>query len=133
MAFAIRSSFLHYLQSDVICYQNVHEIVSPKSMKGKQHIRETEVKSLHEVIQEMYSRFANNKKFKEAAIRDAWAHLMGLSVAKRTGFIRIEKTTVIFEITSSPLRHNLVSQKSEILSKLKEDNGLKWVEEIGFC
>jgi len=102
-------------------------------MKGKQHKRETEVKSLGDVIEELYSKFSHNKNFREAALRDAWAHLMGVSVAKRTGFIRIEKSTVIFEITSSPLRHNLVSQKTEILHKLKMDNGLKWVEDIRFC
>lgn len=102
-------------------------------MKQGYQIRETEVKTLGEVIEELYARYRNNKKFKEAAIRDAWSHLMGVSVAKRTGFIRIEKTLVVFEITSSPLRHNLVSQKSEILKQLQKQAGLSWVEEIGFC
>lgn len=88
-------------------------------------------KSIRDVV-DIYLR--GNQKLSEgyqsSRIDDIWREVMGKSIASYTGKIQIKGQTLFVEITSSPLKKELLMSPGKIIDLLNEAIGNDLVKDI---
>jgi len=87
-------------------------------------------KKLNEILNE----FANQKPFRQKLvlqrIERIWNEEMGEMITKYTDQIYLRKHTLVIQVTSSALRHQLVLSKEKIIQKLNFALGEEYIEDI---
>lgn len=88
-------------------------------------------KSIRDVV-DLYLR--GNQKLSEgyqsSRIDDIWREVMGKSIASYTGKIQLKGQTLLVEITSSPLKKELLMSPGKIIDLLNEAIGNDLVKDI---
>lgn len=102
------------------------------NMKKKKYPRKSEISTVGEAINELFSDYRLKGKYNEARLITSWEKLMGKTIANRTGKIFIKKQVLFVEIQSAPLKHELNMSKSKIMDILKKEIGEGIIEEIIF-
>jgi len=95
-------------------------------------MKNTNEKTLKQAIEELVRAYGLNDKLLKTQIEQVWEQIVGKDLAKHTGRIDIDKSTLKIEITSSALRHELSFSKTVILERLNEALGKKVLTEIFF-
>lgn len=93
-------------------------------------MRNTNEKSLKEVIEEMLRIQRLKKKLTEVRIRESWEKIMGPTIAMRTLDIQVKNKTLLLKINSAPLKHELSFSKEKIIKLLNDELGEKAIEEV---
>jgi hypothetical protein len=95
-------------------------------------MKNTNEKTLKQAIEELVRAYGLNDKLLKTQVEQIWEEIVGKDLAKHTGRIDMDKSTLKIEITSSALRHELSFSKTIILERLNERLGKKIITEILF-
>jgi hypothetical protein len=93
-------------------------------------MKTTNEKTLKQAIEELVRAYGLNDKLLKTQIEQIWEQIVGKDLAKHTGRIDIDKTTLKIEITSSALRHELSFSKSKLISLINQELGKSVVTDI---
>jgi len=88
--------------------------------------------TLKEVIDQLLSAYRLDGKLHEVRLINSWETLMGISVAKNTTRIYIQKKTLFVELNSAALRNELSYAKSKLVDLLNKEAGHDVINEIVF-
>lgn len=94
--------------------------------------RTSNVQSFQEAFSEMLKTYKIKQKFEESNIVNKWEEIMGKTIASRTSKIFIKDKKLFIEITSAPLKQQLLLSKSKILEILNRDHKEPIVIEVKF-
>jgi len=95
-------------------------------------MKNTNEKTLKQAIEELVRAYGLNDKLLKAQVEQAWEQIVGKDLAKHTGRIDVDKTTLKIEITSSALRHELSFSKSLIVERINDLLGKNTITDIIF-
>jgi hypothetical protein len=93
-------------------------------------MKNTNEKTLKQAIEELVRAYGLNDKLLKTQVEQVWEQIVGKDLAKHTGRIDIDKTTLKIEITSSALRHELSFSKSKLISLINQELGKSVVTDI---
>lgn len=88
--------------------------------------------SLKEVINELLAAYRLDGKLHEFRLINSWESLMGISVAKQTTKIYINKQTLFVQISSAALRNELSYAKTKLVGLLNKEAGHEVINDIVF-
>ena len=88
--------------------------------------------SLKEVINELLAAYRLDVKLHEVRLINSWETLMGISVAKHTTRIYINKKTLFVELNSAALRNELSYSKTKLVELLNKEAHHVVINEIVF-
>ncbi len=88
--------------------------------------------SLKEVINELLASYRLEGKLQEVRLINSWESLMGISVAKHTTRIYINKRTLFVELNSAALRNELSYAKTKLVDLLNKEAKHEVINEIVF-
>jgi predicted nucleic acid-binding Zn ribbon protein len=88
--------------------------------------------SLKEVINELLAAYRLDGKLHEFRLINSWESLMGISVAKHTTKIYINKQTLFVQISSAALRNELSYAKTKLVGLLNKEAGHEVINDIVF-
>lgn len=94
--------------------------------------RWAKAKPVGEAIENYLKHFALDGKLRQQRLLDSWQALMGSMVATRTRRLWLEGTVLHVELTSAPLRTQLVQSRTRVLEILQEHAGAETVTEVVF-
>lgn len=97
-----------------------------------ENMRQSEVSSLGEAIDAYLKAYRLKDRYQEAGIVVSWAKLMGEPIARYTQRIFIKDKTLFVEISSAPLKNELLMSKNQIIKILNQNAGGNLVEEVIF-
>ncbi len=88
--------------------------------------------SLKEVINKLLATYRLDNKLHEVRLINSWESLMGISVAKQTTRIYINKRVLFVEISSAALRNELSYSKTKLVALLNKEAGHDVIGEVVF-
>ncbi len=88
--------------------------------------------SLKEVINELLASYRLDGKLHEVRLINSWESLMGISVAKQTSRIYINKKTLFVELNSAALRNELSYAKAKLVDLLNKEAKHNVITDIVF-
>lgn len=94
--------------------------------------RSTKSLPLKDAIDAFLNSFNLQSKFDESYLVTYWEKIMGASIAKRTEKIYIKNGTLFLQISSAPLRQELLLAKTKLISLLNTEIGKDIISEVVF-
>lgn len=88
--------------------------------------------SIKAAFEDMLETYRIKNKFSEAQIVSSWDKLMGKTIASRTLRVFIKEKKLFVELTSAPLKQELLHSKERIIEIFKENYGEGIISEIVF-
>jgi len=70
------------------------------------------------------------QKFGHEHIKRSWEEIMGTPIAKRTTKLFVKDKKLFIEVSSAPLKNELILSKSKVLARIQEFPGGKSIEEV---
>lgn len=101
------------------------------SRKGPNY-RNKEAIKLGEALDQMFETYNIKSKADQTSIINMWEELMGKTIARRTKKIFFKGNILYVELTSAPLKQELLLAKEKIIGLLREQVGEKAVADIIF-
>jgi predicted nucleic acid-binding Zn ribbon protein len=87
---------------------------------------------LGEVLEKYLNQYALLGKLRQQRLLDSWEAVMGPAVASRTRRLWMDGTVLFVELTSAPLRTQMVQSTSRVLEILQQHAGKEAITEIVF-
>ncbi len=87
---------------------------------------------LGEAIEAYLKHFALQGKLRQQSLLDSWEQLMGSTVASRTHRLWLDGTVLHIELSSAPLRTQLVQSRTRVLEILQAHAGADAITEVVF-
>ena len=88
--------------------------------------------TLKEAIDDLLNAYKLRSKFNETYLTAHWETIMGKAIANRTSKVYVADRKLYVQITSAPLRNELVLAKSKIIELINKDVGEEVVVEVIF-
>ncbi|MBQ4822683.1 DUF721 domain-containing protein [Aquimarina sp. MMG016] len=92
--------------------------------------RQNEHQSLSEVLKDFVADNKLQKGLDKVEVRDVWEQIMGPAITKYTQSIKLERSTLFIQLTSSVLREELSYGKEKIISNLNEGLGKELIKKL---
>ena len=89
-------------------------------------------RTVGEAIEAYLKHFALDGKLRQQNLLENWERLMGSMVASRTRRLWLDGTVLHVELTSAPLRTQLVQSRTRVIEILQKHAGLEVVTDIAF-
>jgi predicted nucleic acid-binding Zn ribbon protein len=102
------------------------------SYKKGPNYRNQEAIKLDDALEQMFETFNLKNKADQTSIINMWEELMGKTIASRTGKIFFKENVLYVQLTSAPLKQELVLSKDKIIKLLREQVGEKAIRDIVF-
>jgi lysyl-tRNA synthetase class II len=103
-----------------------------KKVFNPENKRAKEIQSFQEAFTEMLNAYKIKQKFEESNIVTKWEEIMGKTIAVRTSKIYIKEKKLFIEISSAPLKQQLMMSKSKILEILNRGHASPVINEVKF-
>ena len=84
------------------------------------------------VFEKMLDEYKLSLKYHETELISTWSDLVGETIAKKTTRIFFKKKKLFVEISSAPLRHELMLSKSRVKEIIENKFGKGLIEDIIF-
>jgi predicted nucleic acid-binding Zn ribbon protein len=97
-----------------------------------EEMRKSNTQSLSDVLKSYVQENNMDKKLSELDLIKSWESVMGKTVARYTGNIYIQNSTLFVETTSPVVRNELLMMKEEIRVRLNEVAGSELIRTIIF-
>jgi len=94
--------------------------------------RNKEAVKLGEALDQMFDTFNLKNKANQTSIITMWEELMGKTIASRTTKIFFKGNILYVELTSAPLKQELILARNKIISLLQEHVGEDAIKDIVF-
>lgn len=101
-------------------------------MKKNYTARKADTYTLKEALNELLNAYKIRGKYNETYLIASWSRIMGMAIANRTGKIYINNKKLFIQITSAPLKSELVMSKSKIIEILNREAKEEIVEDVIF-
>lgn len=102
------------------------------SLKKGPNYRNKEAVKLGEAVDQMFERFNLKSKAEQTSIINMWEELMGKTIATRTKKIFFKQHILYVELSSAPLKQELLMSKEKIIRRLREHVGEQAIQDIVF-
>ncbi len=99
---------------------------------NRENYRKAEPTTLKDAIDQMYDAYNLKRKIDEGTIITYWEKIMGSTVAKRTTNLFFRDKKLIVELSSAPLKQELILSKLKIIEMFAKEVGVGVVEEVVF-
>lgn len=99
---------------------------------NRENYRKAEPTTLKDAIDQMYDAYNLKRKIDEGTIITYWEKIMGNTVAKRTTNLFFRDKKLIVELSSAPLKQELILSKLKIIEMFAKEVGVGVVEEVVF-
>ena len=100
--------------------------------KSQKLVRSAETMPLKEALDLLLEQYQLKNRFKTANLVSRWEEFAGKIVARHTRRIFVSNQKLYLEITSAPLKNEILLAKNEILKRIATEMGEKIVDEIVF-
>lgn len=87
---------------------------------------------LKDVFRELLDAYKIRDKFDERVVVNGWAELMGNTVAKRTGNVSVRNKVLYVQLTSGPIKKELMMNKSKVMSLISTKYGEGVITDVVF-
>lgn len=101
------------------------------SKKGPNY-RNQEAIKLGDALDQMFDTFNLKNKANQTSIIAMWEEIMGKTIASRTSKIFFKGKVLYVELTSAPLKQELILGKEKIMRLLHDQVGSEAIEDIVF-
>lgn len=71
-------------------------------------------------------------KFGHEQIRQSWTEIMGEPIARRTTKLFVKNRKLFIQLSSAPLKNELIISKTKVLQRIHEFPGGKSIEDLVF-
>lgn len=102
------------------------------SIRKGPNYRNKEAVKLGDALDDMFDRFNLKNKANQTSIITMWEEIMGKTIASRTSKIFFKGKILYVELTSAPLKQELLLAKEKIILLLHEQVGNDAIEDIIF-
>lgn len=92
--------------------------------------RKHEPLSLSDALQQVVKSWGKTRQLEQAQLYQAWVQLMGAPIAEKTSRIWINKQIVYVELSSAPLKQELLLHRQRIRARLNAMLGEDKVREV---
>ena len=100
--------------------------------KKSPYYRNQEPTKLGDALEQMFDSFNLKGKADQTSIITTWEELMGKTIASRTRKMFFKGNTLYVELSSAPLKQELILSKEKIIKLINENVGDKTIEDIVF-
>ena len=76
--------------------------------------------SLGDGINKLLNSYQIKGKFTESVLKSKWTEIVGKTIAQRTTSIFLYEETLVIKISSPPLKHQLNSASSRLITRINE-------------
>lgn len=94
--------------------------------------RKANTLTLKEAIDDLLNAYKLRGKFNETYLTAHWETIMGKAIANRTSKVYVSDHKLYVQITSAPLRNELVLAKSKIIQLVNQEVGSEVIDEVVF-
>ncbi|KAB7731261.1 DUF721 domain-containing protein [Rudanella paleaurantiibacter] len=95
-------------------------------------IRNPGTTTVKEAINRLLKHYQLQSRFNETYLEAFWAKMMGSTIASRTTRLYVKERILYIEITSAPLRNELVNAKHKMVARINEDMGTSVIDDVVF-
>jgi predicted nucleic acid-binding Zn ribbon protein len=93
-------------------------------------IRKSDTVSLREAMNELLNTYRLNSRYSQTHLKTNWQEVAGKTIASRTTKIFFKNDVMFIEVSSAPLKHQMVYGKETLLNRIREKYGSELVKEI---
>ncbi len=105
-------------------------MTSPKYVTAtSRHPGTTTVKEAFDKLLQVYKL---RGRFNETYLEAYWGRMMGSAIASRTTRLYVRDSTLYIEISSAPLRNELVNAKQKVIQLVNKEIGAEVLTEVIF-
>ncbi|OIN59525.1 DUF721 domain-containing protein [Arsenicibacter rosenii] len=94
--------------------------------------RRSDVTSVKDAIGMLLKSYQLQARFNETYLEAFWEKMMGSAIASRTSRLYVRERILYIEITSAPLRSELVNAKQKMIKLINTDMGTDVIEDVIF-
>ena len=94
--------------------------------------RKSDTLSLGDAMKEMFKAYRLQGKMNQVYVTSCWEKIMGKTVARYTKSLYFKDGKLFVELTSAPLKHELVMNKTKVMANINHEVGEEVVEEVVF-
>lgn len=98
----------------------------------RKNTRKNDAQPLKDALQDMFKSMRMENRYKFALVVELWGKVMGQSVSSRTNRIFVKNNKLFVELSSAPLKNDLILSQSIILKRINEHLGENFLKEIVF-
>lgn len=90
------------------------------------------VTTLKDAITQLLKAYQLQTRFNETYLEAFWSRMMGPSIASRTNRLYVRDRKLHIEISSAPLRSELVNAKQKLIQLINKDMGTDVIDDVVF-
>ncbi len=90
------------------------------------------VTSLKDAIGQLLKHYQLQSRFNETYLEAFWGRMMGQAIASRTNKIYVRDRKLHLEITSAPMRNELVNARQKLIQVINKDMGTDVIDDVVF-
>ncbi len=94
--------------------------------------RKSDITTLGEAIDALLQAYRLKDRYQNAGVVVSWEKLMGATISKYTKRVFIKNKILYVEISSAPLKNELMMSKKQIIKLLNQEAGIPLVDEVVF-
>lgn len=94
--------------------------------------RRSDVTTVKDAIGQLLKSYQLQTRFNETYLEAFWGKMMGPMIASRTNRLYVREGVLYVEITSAPLRSELVNAKQKMIQLINRDIGSEVINDIVF-
>lgn len=94
--------------------------------------RRAGVTTLKDAISQLLNAYQLQTRFDETYLEAFWGRMMGPAIASRTNRLYVRNRTLHIELSSAPLRHELVNAKQKLIQLINRDMGSEVIDDVVF-
>lgn len=100
--------------------------------KRDTNYRKADVTTVKDAISQLLKSYQLQSRFNETYLEAFWGKMMGPMIASRTNRLYVREGVLYVEITSAPLRNELVNAKQKMIQLINKDIGSEVIHDIVF-
>ncbi len=88
--------------------------------------------TLKDAIGQLLKAYQLQSRFNETYLEAFWGRMMGQAIASRTNRLYVRDRKLYIEISSAPLRNELVTAKQKVIQLVNKDMGSEVIDDVVF-
>ena len=88
--------------------------------------------TLKDAIGQLLRHYQLQTRFNETYLEAFWGRMMGQAIASRTSRVYVRDRKLHVEISSAPMRHELVNAKQKLIQLINKDMGSDVIDDVIF-
>ena len=88
--------------------------------------------TLKDAINQLLKAYRLQTRFNETYLEAFWGRMMGPAIASRTNRLYVRDRKLHIEISSAPLRNELVNAKQKLIQLVNKDMGTDVIDDVVF-